>query len=189
MRSIFNGDVSFSFIILVFGSLLAPFLIAGMVHMFVGKLIPIQTFDLFMTLALSIIVPMILFIGVRKQQNINHWMTRNGPFLAIILIGITFTIATAKRKDILLSAPHSIILPFIVSMIGYLIFYPTGWLLTNHADTKSKIAYALSSGANNISIGVSIALLYFPPQVGLFLIVSIFPWLFALTPFKAWLRR
>lgn len=188
MTSIFKGNVSLSFVLLILSSLLAPFVISLLVHFIIGKSIEIRTMNLFITLVLSILVPIICFGIIRLHQSTHHWLKENGPFYAVILIGITFSIATAKRKDIILTSPHSIILPFIISTAGFAFFYIIGWILGKYTTIKNQITYALSSGANNISIGVSIAILYFPPETSLFLIISIFPWLLALTPFKKWLR-
>ena len=54
---------------------------------------------------------------------------------------------------------------------------------------RDKITYSLCSGANNITLAISLALLYFPPETSVFMVLSEIPWVLTLIPFRYALDR
>lgn len=189
MSGIFKGNVALAFGLLVFGSLLTPFVMPFMVSAVMGQAISINIKSMLITLILSILLPIIFYLGLRSHKKLTHWSKEKGSVASIILIGLTLTVATAKRKDIILHAPSTLILPLIITILGMGILYIIGWVLMRKVSLKDKISYSLCSGANNLSLGIGIALLYFPPEVCLFLIVAEIPWILAFMPFKKWLKH
>ncbi len=188
MSHVFNGNVALAFILLIVGSLVAPFVIPFIISMVVSESFGIPTKNMLVMLAGSILIPVIFFLMLRKINSLNAWANRDGPVVSILLIGITLTIAVAKRKTAIIQSPEHLLLYLIISSFAILLFYIVGWIFFKNVTVEEKISYSLCSGANNLSLGISIALLYFPPSVVLFLIATEIPWVFSFIPFKRFVR-
>lgn len=186
MSHLFKGNVALSFALLIIGSFLAPFIVPFIISFMLAKAITINMLSLFLTLLLIIVLPFMIFLMIKNNDPLKKWIKRDGSFFSIILIGTTFCIAVAKSKFMLRSI-SMLTGALLFSTLAFFIFYTLGWLLASRAPQQDKIAYSLGSGANNLSLGLSIALLYFPPDVSLFLIMSEIPWIFAFIPFQRFL--
>jgi len=186
---VYRGNTALAFALLLTGSLLAPFSIPFVISLVVGHHLTISTSSMIITLVLSIILPMLIFLFLKNMKPLRVWADREGPVISIVLIGMTLTIAVAKRKDIILHSPHVLLLFIIVSSIAIGLFYLVGWCFYKKANLPEKTTYSLCSGANNLSLGITIALLYFPPEVALFLVAAEIPWILAFIPFKRWIKK
>lgn len=77
-----------------------------------------------------------------------------------------------------LSTP--ILVPLVMRLTAGIVIhldFLSGWYLYPARSREDRIACTISSGCNNVALGVSIAAMYFPPEVGLFLIISEIPWM------------
>ena len=111
-------------------------------------------------------------------------MRTNLPFITLVSLSLIFIFAIARNKTAILgNLPQ--LLEFLVVSIGfYGTLYLAGWLLFFRQSRENKITYAVSSGMNNIGLAVSLAALYLPSQICVFLIVSEFAWVGILVPVK-----
>ena len=189
MSHIFKGNVSLSFALLILGSFLSPLLIPLIIFFVNQDAIPLDIYGILQSLVLTIVLPMCLYSIVRKHVPLQNWVKTNGSATSLLLIGMMFTISISKHKEIILGSPMSLLLPILVMTGCVLLFYSWGWLFSTRSTQTNKVSYVLGSGSNNVSLGISIALLYFPAEVSLFLLMSQIPWIFSLTPFKKWAKR
>ena len=51
-------------------------------------------------------------------------------------------------------------------------------------DKPRRISYSVSSGANNIGLGVTLTTLFFPGEVNVFFIIAQLSWIFMLIPMR-----
>jgi predicted Na+-dependent transporter len=186
MSHLFEGNVSLSFIILIVGNLLTPITLPIMVDVVLNKVIAINMSMLFVTLLFSIVLPFIIFLGLRRNKILSSFAQQHGSFTSILLIGMAITIATARRKAMILHSPDKLLWFLLVISIEFCFFYLLGLLLSKKSSIPNKISYSLGSGSNNVSLGISIALLYFPAEISIFFIVAQLPWILAFMPFKRW---
>lgn len=184
MNRLFGGNISLSFALTVLGNLLLPLVLPSMLFLVVGEKTNLDISQVFYTLLFSILTPILVFLTLRKKLSVQRLIQRDGSFLTALCIGMTVAIAVAKRRSQILEDPFALIPFFLISAGAFALFYCFGWLFNRKASLPNKIAHSLASGAINISLGVSIALLYFPPEISLFLIVGEIPWILALMPFK-----
>lgn len=189
LTAIFHGRVSTAFFVVVVSTLLAPFIIPAVFQFLTFTNLHIDVVGLFQTLMLSIFLPIILFGILRKVSTISDIGFRYGKSLNIIFIGLILILVIAKQRIFLFEHYESLLFPLILSFILFFLFYLCGWFLFSSTDTKQKIAYSLSSGANNAALGIALALLYFPIEVSVFQVLTEFPWMLMFIPFGWWVKR
>jgi hypothetical protein len=115
-------------------------------------------------------------------------------FIALSL-GIFYTVqmispfySTAFFLSLLL--PSAVSLPAFAAMATavLLIFYlGTYYLMSGHTRSE-RIAFSVSSGANNIGLGVTLTILFFPGDINVFIIVSQLAWIIVLIPVRYFYR-
>lgn len=189
MSRLFQGNISLSFALAVFGNISAPFTMPLLFSLIEMPAISIDTIGIMKSMVYLVLVPALFFLILRKRTVIHRFVKRDGAFLTVLCIGFTLAVAVAKQKHRILEDPMALLSPLMISSFGFFVFYFLVWKLLGKATWSNKISYTLSSGANNISLGISLALLYFPFDVSLFLIISELPWIFALIPFKRWVFK
>ena len=152
------------------------------------EVLEIDQFKLFTTLFITVILPYLLHLPLRKKSKINLWIQNHDSFISIMGIAFIFALAIAEYRPILLSRPNLIMPFFTVSLAGFIVMYFFGWLVFYKAPQKDKIALVFNSGANNVALGVVISFLYFPIETGIFFIVSEIVWVLILIPVKKILK-
>jgi hypothetical protein len=68
--------------------------------------------------------------------------------------------------------------------VFYLILYLIGFYINYKNAKGNRIAFSVSSGANNIGMGVTLTMLFFPGDINVFFIVSQLAWIFVLIPMR-----
>lgn len=187
--SMYNGKVSLSLKILVITSFLSIVTLPGLSGILLSKKIQINTSHMFLTMIYTIVVPFILHLPFRKSIKVKSLLTENNPLITVIGLIIIFIVATSNNRKTILNNPEKIILYAIISFLTYIILYLLGYFLIRKQKKEKAIAYSVSSGANNIGIGVTITALYFPGDINVFMIVSQIAWIFALIPMRLFFKK
>lgn len=187
--SMYNGKVSLSLKILVITSFLSIVTLPGLSGILLSKKIQINTNQMFLTMIYTIVVPFILHLPFRKSIKVKSLLTENNPLITVIGLIIIFIVATSNNRKTILNNPEKIILYAIISFLTYIILYLLGYFLIRKQKKEKAIAYSVSSGANNIGIGVTITALYFPGDINVFMIVSQIAWIFALIPMRLFFKK
>lgn len=184
MNRLFGGNVALSFSIVILGNLLVPFVLPSLCLLTLGDSATLDVTQMFYTLIFSILTPILFFQLFKNKKSVQEFITREGSFLTTIFIGITIAVAVGKGRSQILQNPLSLLPILLISTALICLVYAYGWFFMRKTSKKSKITYALGSGAINISLGVTLALLYFPTEVSLFLTLAEVPWILAFMPFK-----
>ena len=67
--------------------------------------------------------------------------------------------------------------------------YLMGYLFIPKGDTAIRRTLSISSGANNMGLGVTITALYFTGKVNVFFIIAQIVWVLVLIPVRQWLLK
>jgi len=185
--SILNGNISLSLFLVILSSLLCPFVVPGLFELVAGKHLAIDIMAMFTTLVLLILLPVIAHLPIRRNIRAVAWIRRNNPALVIPLAAGTFVLAIAHQREFLLRNWQVSMVALVVSLAVFLLLYVIIWLLSYREEWRNKISYTLSSGLNNISLGIVLALLYLSSDVAVFLVVANVSWVVALIPLRRWL--
>lgn len=183
---ILGGNVSLALFLVVMSSLLCPFVIPGLFQLLAGKSLNIDGQEMFTTMALLIFLPVLCQLPFRKSKHITGWMKVNQAAFVIPMLAGTVILAIAKQREFLLANWSTCITAFGVSLLIFLSCYGIGWLGSCKAEKKYQVAFILSSGLNNISLGVVLSALYLDADVAIFMVVANVSWVVAIMPIRRW---
>ena len=181
---IFTGNTPLTITSVVFSNSITPFVVPLMCSIFLKSSHPIDSTQMFKTLAYTIILPIVLHFPFRKSPKIKSWLISNTSVIAVVCIAIMFSVAISKYKYEI--AAHYQILPLYLafSFTAYSLLYVIGWFIVPKAAKTDRISYAVGSGANNIGLGVALTILYFSAELNILFIISQIMWTLILFPVK-----
>jgi predicted Na+-dependent transporter len=182
--AMFNGKVSLSLKILVFSSFLSILTIPVFCSLLLSKEVSIDSRHLFYTMIYTIVLPFIVHLPFRRIKGIKRIIILNSPIITALGLIIVFIAATSRNRSVILENPVKVLLYTLVSILGYLVLYLLGYYLLCRADKPRRISYSVSSGANNIGLGVTLTTLFFPGEVNVFFIIAQLSWIFMLIPMR-----
>ncbi|WP_227940472.1 bile acid:sodium symporter family protein [Alkalihalobacillus deserti] len=165
--SIYKGNASVTLVIVLVNTLLSPLFIPLSLHLFVGASVDFDIFSLMRNLVLMIVVPSLFgillnYLPFTKNKDVK---SKFAPFSKV---GLMFVIAINSS----VAAPvmtfdwnmfRIVIAVFFLASLGYVLGVVAGKMLK--LDSDVIISLLFNNGMRNISVGATIAILYFPPQV------------------------
>lgn len=184
---IMGGSVSLALLLVVLSSLLSPFTVPGAFDLLTGKALNIEVVAMFVTMSMLVFLPLICHLPIRKMDRTCQWFRHYHAALVIPMVSGTIILAIAKQRQFLLSNWNTIFAALAVSFLIFLALYAIGWLFTCRAARKYQIAFVLSSGLNNISLGIVLSALYFDADVAIFMVVANISWVIAIVPIRRWM--
>lgn len=174
--SMAGANVALGLSLTVISSLLAPFFIPG-VFSFLGQVVSVDVWGLFLTLVCVVFVPIGLYFGVaRRSKILEEKVRRYNKSTSIILLSLILLIVVATQKDEFLADIQSIYIGLIVMTAVIGLFYLVGIAYAYFVPKGQKIPYILASGAMNNSLAVGLAFAYFDARVTLFIVLSEIVW-------------
>jgi predicted Na+-dependent transporter len=186
--AIYGGAVPPAFAIVLLSQLLTPLLIPLQFMLIGSEHVTPSPAHLFGTLVWCILVPMALYALVRKHRSSAAYFYREGKLLSILLIAFIIALAVAKQREVILANPAGVIAPLLISLTCYALYLVIGWWLAARRPRPERITFAACSSFNNAALGVSLALMHFPPAVILFVAASEIGWALLPMLFKNALR-
>jgi len=185
----FNGHVSLSLKILVFSSFLSILTLPLLCSLLLSREVGIDSRNLFYTMVYTIVIPFLVHLPLRRISNVKKALINNSPLITALGLIIVFIAATSKNRAVILDHPMKVLWYTLISVISYLALYLFGYYVLAGQDKSHRISYSVSSGANNIGLGVTITTLFFPGEVNVFFIIAQISWIFMLIPMRYFYRR
>ncbi|HQK37789.1 MAG TPA: hypothetical protein PLC81_09140 [Bacteroidales bacterium] len=187
--SLFGFPVDMPVLILVFSSFFSiltipvftPVLFHGEVH--------IASWPLLKAVMLTILLPFLAHLPMRRIPKISQGISDNLSLITSTCLVIMLLIAISLNRDLILSRPSEVITDFLIGILAYILMYLAGWFMAFRRGISDKIGYSISSGMNNIGLGISLSILYLKPEVSVFLIMAEFVWVFILLPVRIFFRK
>jgi bile acid:Na+ symporter, BASS family len=182
--TLFGARINLSMLILVISSffsiltisILSPLVYKGDAQIGMGRFL--------FTLLISILLPFLLHLPLRKFRMFTTVMKDNLPLVTVLALSTIFAIAISRNRDAILENPVVIAEYLLVSFFAYAFMYFAGWVLGFRNSLEHKLTFAVSSGMNNIGLAVSLATLYLPADICIFLITAEFAWVGLLLPLR-----
>ncbi|MFW5643115.1 MAG: bile acid:sodium symporter family protein [Alkalispirochaeta sp.] len=188
VAGIYRGNVSLTIVIVVVSSFLAPFMIPLVLELFVARQVEIQTFAIFQTLVVSVIVPIVAHIPLRRFPVADD-IRANDSLVVVPAIATLVMLVIAGQKEFIIAHAGEALGFFVTAIILFFGYYAFGWWIYPRSVHRDRIAYALSSGVNNTAIVIVLAYLYFSPEVVTFLVTSELAWVGSMVAFKHLVQR
>ena len=181
---LFGGRFDLSLKLLLISSFLSVITIPVLISLLLGSAIHIQPLNLLMTLVYTIVVPFLLHLPFRRWNLIKSIAGRYNALFTLVGLGIIFIAATAKNKPAILADPAMVGLYILEAFVLYSVLYLTGYFLFPAQTSDVRRTFSISSGANNIGLGVTITALFFPGEMNIFFIVTQLVWVVMLIPLR-----
>lgn len=179
--NIYKGNVSITILLVLITTLLTPittFLVLSNVS---GGVVELS--KIFITLLISIFVPFLAHMPLRYHKRTRVLLKLHNNKISIILTIINMYVSVALCSNFIRDNFLSLFYFIIILCILFFIFYSIGWYLSKNRLLENRIAYCLSSGAQNSGLALAISLIYFSSEVSLMIILAAIPWTLALIPF------
>jgi len=184
-----GGNVALGLSLTLITSVLAPVLVPA-AFTFVGEGVNINVWDLFLTLLLIMMIPVLVyFLAAIRVRYVRQWVERNTRFASVLLLALIMGLVVAQKRDVLIAEPM-----FVLSSIGILgvlfsLYYLFGYLVSFKADAPRQIAVTYASGAINNALAITLAYVYFPAKVALFMVLSEVVWIAAIAGYQMILAK
>ncbi len=186
---LFAGKPDLSLKILIYSSFLSVLSIPLLLGLLPGSLISVNAGQLLMTMVYTIVLPFLIHLPLRKSPGIRNIIRRYTALFTLLGLGIIFIAATARNKAAILGNPALVGLYAVIALILYFALYFTGYFLMPSKPHQVRLTMCISSGANNIGLGVTITALFFPGNMNVFFIVAQLAWVVALIPLRRIFRH
>jgi predicted Na+-dependent transporter len=181
---IYNGKPDLSLKILIYSSFLAVFTIPFMVPLLLRSSIQVSTGKMLLTLVYTIVIPFFIHLPLRRFRRMKAIIENNNALLTLAGLAMIFIFVTARNKPDILANPAQVIMFAFEALILYSFLYLAGYFLFPSQTRAVRRTFSISSGANNIGLGVTITALFFPGNMNVFFIVSQLVWVVMLIPLR-----
>jgi len=187
---VMGGNITLALGIVVISSLMAPITLPLAFAFFGNSGVTLDAMSMFWNLAIVIVFPMFLYgLCARHMSSLTVRIKQNASCFTVLLMSGCMLIVVAQRREVLFQNIPFLVKSLLVMSLAFASFYVMGWLYPSGKQKRTQIAYALTSGAMNNMLGISIAFLYFPPEVSLFMVLTEVPWVLSLPLFQYLLER
>jgi predicted Na+-dependent transporter len=181
---IYGGKPDLSLKLLIISSFLSVLSIPFLLSWLLASSVHIDALKMLLTLIYTILVPSLVHIPLRKVTKFKLFIERNNPLFTLAGLGSIFILVTAYNKDAFFSHPHKAAIYALISIVIYAAMYLIGYFLLPAQHKDVKTTFAISSGANNIGLGVTLTALFFKGETNAFFIVSQLMWIVMLIPLR-----
>ena len=182
--TIFGGKPELSLKILLYSSFLAVITIPILMRTLGGSAIQVSAGQLLLTLVYTILVPFVLHLPLRHNHAIKEFVGHYNALFTLLALCTIFVVVTARNKPAILANPEKVGLYALIALVIYTIMYVLGYYLFPNTHQDVRRTFSISSGANNIGLGVTITALFFPGEMNIFFIVSQLIWVLMLIPLR-----
>lgn len=174
--TIYKGGVVLTLLIILIDTLLAPFLVPSILHLFIGTSVEIDGFDIMNGLIWMIVIPSIL--GMLLNQATKGKVSKSlspmlAPFSKLslgLIVALNSSAVASYFKDMNGKLLFMIVVVFMLACSGYMI----GWIVSKllKLDHETTMALTYNSGMRNIGAGAAIAITYFPAPVAMPVVIG-----------------
>jgi len=185
---LFGGKMNLSLKVLIISSFISILSIPLILGLLLDSDVSVPVGSLLITLIYTIVVPFIVHLPLRKVRVVRETVIKFNSLFTLVGLAIIFIVVTAKNKEEIIGQPGLIGIYAIASFLIYILMYSIGFMYPS-GRKDIRATFSISSGANNVGLGVTITTLFFPGNVNIFFIVSQITWVLILIPVRRWLRK
>ncbi len=186
---IFGGKPDLSLKLLIYSSFLSVLTIPVFMGLLPGSVAHVDAGRMLVTMVYTIIIPFVVHLPLRQIKAVKHIVIHYNALFTLIGLAFIFIAATARNRPAILENPELVGLYAIESLVLYAVMYGIGFLLMPRQSHTEKLTFSISSGANNIGLGVTITALFFPGHMNVFFIVAQLAWVVALIPLRRVIQK
>ncbi len=189
LTALITKRINLSLIILALSSLAATLTIPVFVPWASEEVASVDATDLFQTMFITVILPFFLHLPLRKKLRVKNWMISNLSYITAVCLSLILIFAVGKNRQTLLQQPDMVLMFGLTAIVFYTVVFVLGWFMMPPRNFENKVTYSISSGLNNIGLGISLATIYLPPLIAVFCIMAQIAWIISLTPMRLIMKR
>ncbi|WP_088102812.1 bile acid:sodium symporter family protein [Halalkalibacter urbisdiaboli] len=168
--SIYQGNASMSLLTVIVNTMLAPFIIPLSLELFVGANVEINILSLMTNLLIMIVIPSAIGIGLnyipmRETVNLKATLSPLSKICLILVITINSSVVAPFFKNFDWKVVAVALFVLLIASSAYVVGFVIGKVLKLENDLIISLVF--HSGMRNISVGATIAIIYFPAAVSL----------------------
>ena len=182
--AIFGGKPELSLKILVYSSFLAVLTIPLLMSLLLDPSIRVPAGSMLLTLVYTIILPFLVHLPLRSIRFVKETAGRYNTLFTLAGLCTIFVVVTARNKPEITGNIDLVGLFAVEALLLYAVMYLAGYYMFYKQSHTIRRTFSVSSGANNIGLGVTITTLFFPGEMNIFFIVSQLAWVVMLIPLR-----
>ena len=182
-----GGNFTFSIILLVLSNALVIFSVSLLSPLFARQVLVIDAAGLFRTLLLTIILPFLLHLPLRRISRFSHWMKGQVSVIVLLSLSVLLFLVVARNSNAVLHSLSRAPVLFFLALLFFLMQYAAGWSFLSGRGRELRISGSIGSGLTNIGLAVSLSTLYLSPDITLLFIYGEFAWVVALILWRRFL--
>ncbi|MCV9886438.1 bile acid:sodium symporter family protein [Metabacillus halosaccharovorans] len=166
--TIYKGNIGLALSIILFDTMLSPFLVPFTLSLFVGQNVQINVMDIMYGLFFMVVIPSLLGMltnHLTKGKSVKAGKTL-APFSKLALatvVMINGAVISPYIKEFSVKLMLIALTVFFLACLGYVIAWGLGIFLKR--DRETQVVMLFTGGMRNISAGAVIAVQYFPAAV------------------------
>lgn len=184
-----EGSVPLALKVLMFTNFVTIATIPVLSRFVMSQELQIDSMHIFLIMVYTVVVPFFIYFPLQNVQKIRSLFADNNALITAIGLMVIFVFSTSRNRDIILGNPSMVLIYAGISIVLFLILYFVGYYLLPKTELTHRIAYSVCSGANNIGMGVSLTMLFFPGKINVFFIIAQLAWIFVLIPMRYFYKR
>ncbi len=174
--SMSGANVALGLSLTILSSMLVPAFVPG-IFSFLGQVVEVDVFSLFLTLLLVVFFPVLLYFSVFSRiEKINNQVKKYNKSSAVIILSLILLIVVATQKEAFLENLGDVYMGLLVMLGLFSVLYLFGIIYSLFVPKNERVPYIFSSGAMNNSLAVGLSFAYFDPKVTLFIVLSEIVW-------------
>lgn len=187
--AMYEGDISLALKVLLFTSFASILIIPVLSSLILAKSVAIDTRYMFLILVYTIIIPFVAHIPFRRSNAVRQFFISNNALVTALGLMTIFVFSTSKNRDIILNNPGKVLLYAAIAFVFFALAYFIGYYTIPGLGKLKRKSLSVCSGANNIGMGVTLTMLFFPGETNVFFIIAQLSWIFVLIPMRYFYRK
>lgn len=178
-----NTDLAVASVVIsnTFAIISIPFFSSILVTQSAG---PVDGKKMLVTLVITILIPFLLHFPFRTLPRFKRTMISVSPVITVICLSILVISAVSKYKTAIFGNLQLVAVFALFTSAAFVLMYIGVYYCAQKSSAEDKVSYAVCSGANNIGLAITLAILYFSPEIKIFFIVAQITWTVTLIPVK-----
>lgn len=191
LTELVGGDVSFSLLLTMTTSLLAPITIPLMMQLLAGATVAVSFWAMFSSLATVIVIPFLVAQIIRHlaHEKIRATFVTFKP-ISLALLGLLILGIVGRESDQIIHHFSSFLPAFFALVLFFLALHGAGYLLFPRLAHAKRLAATVCLTYMNFTLAIYLAGKFFPdPAIVIPVILSVFPWSIGMVMFQGVVRR
>ncbi|MBI5414607.1 bile acid:sodium symporter [Candidatus Peregrinibacteria bacterium] len=181
-----KGNIPLSLAILVIQHLVLPFTLPPLFFLLSGVHVEIPLMDMFQRLVILIFLPILAAEICKKifPPMFSKTIRTHGKSINIIFLFFLFYFVAAPYSEYFFRDFSGIWKQLLLLFPLFLIFHCFGYFSYFWGNFSDKVTVSISKTYMNNGIAIVLAANFFPPEVVFFAVLSEFPWILMMFPFR-----